>query len=218
MDTNRILKLALEESIYRTIMESKVSDKCADAFGQELFGEFRGKREKDTDLERSYIQLLRYFVGDNKKHPTLKKALLHLKDCMKEYPEVLKPDKNILFRGTKMKLDLLSKYVKADFSLLKTRKSFAGKLYCVFDKSYVYKPRYEIQSWTTKPEYAEAFATGHDDPVIYELFANPKEILFNTTFLNKVSKSEGLEEEYEIIRIGKNIKVKAWVRVPKGAR
>ena len=228
MDTNRILKLALEESIYRTIMESKMSDKCIDDFGNELFGEYRGKKEPDTKIEIRYFDKLWGFVDNNKKHPKLKTALMHLKECTKEYPEILKPDSNIIYRGAAAKDDLKKKLFITNLKSLEKflsypTKNIKGQKWALVDKSYKYNPTFEVQSWSTKISVAENFTPGGGSyigamgfskaMVIYQAKVGEKELLFNTKFMNKISRDTIGSNEYEILRIGKSLNVEAWVCV-----
>ena len=73
-----------------------------------------------------------------------------------------------------------------------------------FNISYTYKPRNDVQSWSTSVEVAERFARGKDVGFIIRATPLKKELLFNTTFTNKVSQMAYNTNEYEIIRIGKS--------------
>jgi hypothetical protein len=227
--SDRILKMALEESIYHMIMESKVTDKCIDDFGKELFGDFLNKKEKDTDIEARYFEKIWDFVADNDKHPKLKSALIHLKKCTKDYPEILKPDSNVLYRGTVGREDLIKKhYIKSlkevEAFLKMPKKKIGDNTYVLLEKSYSYKPRHEIQSWSTKIYKAEEFTPGGkssdsdewDAPkVVYQATSSDKDLIFSTKFMNKIAKKALGDTEYEIIRIGGPINVQVWLCITR---
>jgi hypothetical protein len=200
---------------------TEASQKCDEIFGKYLFGEFtkyyNSVKEMDTPQEKQIFSLIRNFIRGEYVGKTrdeiLVKALFDLHKCKSKYGKILKPKTSVLYRGITIS--------KKDVNIDKLKKD--SPLNLDFEKSfdYVYKGRSKVQSWTDNYKTAIYFAeeTWEETPNRNELYiailkANFKqsEILFDSSFLNTLSKSVGYGEENEIIRIeNKPIKVKAYL-------
>lgn len=136
--------------IYESLLIETEITSCVKKFGYELFGHELGGKEKNTGLENSYVRDISDFT-DNKygeeTTPEFIKALDTLKGCMKQYPEVLIPEKTKVYRG----LTIPARYFIEKKELITLTERFP----------YVYKARNEIQSWSDDFDAASTFGN-HD--------------------------------------------------------
>ena len=88
--------------IYKSLITESEIQSCVKRFGHELFGDELGGKERNTGVEDKYVEDIFDFT-DNKygqeTNPEFITALGVLKGCMKQYPEVLVPDKALAYRG-----------------------------------------------------------------------------------------------------------------------
>jgi len=217
----RLAKAALDEAVYEALLQEKVTSDCAKKFGDWLFGEFRKKKEKDTDIENNYFEYLVSFIEGSFMKDGKTKLLTVLKDlkkCMESYPDILQPNTNNLWRGssldTKTINSLRNKYKKQPFSIINKMK-FGISLFYLIDENWVYSPKSVVQSWSTKSESAVSFSLTnrwYHEAALYNTKFNKNELLFNSKFLNLMAKASLGNEENEIIRIGKKVNgCKLWV-------
>lgn len=200
--SERILRNAFGKD-FHVIQEAKVSQDCIDKFGEELFGNFLGGKEADTEYEDYVFKRVEDFVDGGGNQSQAKKAFMDLKDCMKDYPDILEPPSRTLFRGTKIR-ELPNNLNLSKFDDMRKILKLPHKDHHVVFKNYTYKPRGEIQSWTTSRKIADEFVGEHHGygGVLYASF--PKsELLFNTSFMNKISIKKLGSSEYEVVRISK---------------
>jgi len=131
--------------IYNSIITESISKDCLHKFGKQLFGSEFGD-EKDNDTEIGYKKLIELFTSHDYGPKTpieFVKAMKDLKKCISSYPEILKPEGDEVYRGTKIPFTYLIKHVKE-----------IGPN----DFKYTYKANSIIQSWTTDYEVAEDFS------------------------------------------------------------
>jgi GNAT superfamily N-acetyltransferase len=135
----------MELELNKRLNENEENVSCLDKFGKELFGDQFGGHEKNTRLEDEYVKLINQFgdnefgVGINSK---LVDAIYNLKKCASQYPEVLIPDAEIVYRGSYLPLSF---FIKNGLKI-----SQEGI-------DYTYTPRTPIQSWTSDEKIAEQF-------------------------------------------------------------
>lgn len=220
-----IKKLVKEQ--LELIMEKKITQKCFEKFQNTLFGSnkrFYGKIVEPNTKEEEGIwrEMLKFvsgeYMGFEKTSKSLIHALMSLKACTKDYPNVLKPDTKKIYRGTSVKAQDLIKRFKlktsdvdammiGDLAGFKTE-YLNGSPYMVTKKPYTYAPTSKVQSWTSDVTTAIGFSDDnvkdlYDVPVIVQKTFPENELLFNTKFMNTLHASR---DEFEIIRIGKQIK------------
>lgn len=136
--------------IYESILTEAAVTSCVAKFGHELFGSELGGTEKNTGTENNYIRHIEDFTDNQygeETDPQFISALKTLKGCMKQYPEVLIPEKTKVYRG----LTIPVKYFidrKQQISLTNPN-------------PYVYKAKNNIQSWSNSFDSASIFGN-HD--------------------------------------------------------
>jgi len=192
-------------------ISSAVNKLMAKPYGKYLFGGFRNL-EPDTQEEEAIFERLRDFLEDHhgpRLEPLFVDDLLDLHKLKKYYPDVLRPNTRVLYRGTVVDgLEVISKELVKEMNFNKTLPDGSP-----FLENYTYTPRSIIQSWTTDYQSAVDFATGisgnYEDGVVLKAVFKDKDLIFNSEFLNKV---QGYNES-EIIRIGKS-PVKCELYVP----
>jgi hypothetical protein len=131
---------------YRELITETNVEACVKKFGYELFGHELGGKEKNTGLENVYVRDIQDFTDNQYGEETLPEfmsAIKNLKSCMKQYPEVLMPEKTKVYRGTTIPI----KYFITKKEQIDTEKPF----------SYVYKAKSEIQSWSNNFKIASTF-------------------------------------------------------------
>lgn len=136
--------------IYKSLITEAEITSCVKKFGHELFGHELGGKETNTGIENSYVRDISDFT-DNKYGeaitPEFIKALETLKGCMKQYPEVLIPEKTSVYRG----ITIPAKYFidkKQPINLLGPN-------------PYIYKASSKIQSWSNSYDIGATFGN-HD--------------------------------------------------------
>jgi hypothetical protein len=142
--------------LYESLLNEAAVTSCVAKFGYELFGQELGGREKDTPTETNYIDLINKFTRvefGRKINPGFVTAIDNLKRCTSEYPDVLIPEKEKVYRGIMIPL----------------RYFINTKSQILIDKpiSYIYKASNMVQSWSTSKESASLF--GFADS-IFELY------------------------------------------------
>jgi len=209
----KILKL------YEHIILENSVEACVNKFGQQLFGDELGGTEKNTGIENSYVRDINDFTDNmygEETTPELVNDLKNLKNCVKQYPEVLIPEKTTVYRGTTIPL---SYFIKNKVKI-NTLEPFP----------YIYKAKGKIQSWTPNFDVASIFGNQDDINSFSENFnigdyqskearqnllnevlnsnikiafvlsyvTNPKEFLFKSKYFRMLSKNT---HEDEILRI-----------------
>jgi hypothetical protein len=142
----KILKL------YEHIILENSIEACVKQFGQQLFGDELGGTEKNTGIENSYVRNINDFTDNmygEETPPELVKGLKNLKGCIKQYPEVLIPEKTTVYRGTTIPLN----YFIKNKVKINTLEAFP----------YVYKANGKVQSWTPNFDVASIF--GNQDTI-----------------------------------------------------
>jgi hypothetical protein len=135
---------------YKILINEAHVEACVKSFGHELFGHELGGTEPNTPKEKSYIQLIHNFTDNEygaEISPKFIQALDTLKGCMKEYPEILTPEKTKVYRG----LTIPVKY----FIDHKQTISLSEPM------PYLYKAKGKIQSWSNSFDSAALFGN-HD--------------------------------------------------------
>jgi hypothetical protein len=205
--------------LYKNLITETEITSCVKNFGYELFGHELGGHEKNTGLENSYIRDINDFTDNmygEEINPDLVKAFKTLKSCMKQYPEVLIPEKTKAYRGVTIPV----KYFIENKNPIDTVKPF----------NYVYKASSQIQSWS--PDFDIASTFGNQDSlnnfsesfnisnyqtkearqellqslvsekirlaVVLEYVTNSNEFLFKSKYFRMLSRNS---HEDEIIRI-----------------
>jgi len=214
--------------LYKNLITETQIASCVKKFGHELFGHELGGSEKNTGIENTYVRDINDFTDNmygEETNPELIKAFDTLKGCMKQYPEVLIPEKTDVYRGTTIPLSYFIENKKP----IQTAEPFG----------YIYKAKSEIQSWT--PDFNVASTFGNQDSLngfsqsfnisdyqtkesrqellqtlvnenirlafVLEYKTNQKEFLFKSKYFRLLSRNT---HEDEIIRIdNKPIKVLA---------
>lgn len=207
--------------IYQSLLTEAEITSCVKSFGHELFGHELGGKEKNTGVENSYVRGI-YDFTDNQfgeeTTPEFYKALENLKGCMKQYPEVLMPEKTNVFRGTVIPL---SYFVKNNVLI-----SLTSPI------PYVYKANSKIQSWSDSFDSAAVFGNNEmindiaDDldiqlyntpenrqqllqmlikqdlrlAFVLEYNTNPKEFIFKSKYF-KILSHHSASNENELLRI-----------------
>jgi len=133
------------ETYTRLITETQIQS-CIKKFGHELFGHELGGKERNTGIENTYVRDIQDFTdnryGEETTHEFLN-AMKTLKGCVKQYPEVLIPEKTKVYRG----LTIPVKYFIEHKTPINIHKPFP----------YNYKARSKMQSWSTNFDSASLF-------------------------------------------------------------
>ena len=215
--------------LYETLMSEAENPSCISKFGQELFGDELGGKERNTPIENNYLELIKDFTDNMYGEETTNQfinALQNLKSCMSQYPDVLVPDSSTVYRGTMIPLTY--------FINNKQPIDIQGP------NNYTYKANSPVQSWSISYETASNFGShetlneisnsiGHvetssredltrllqtlvnEDMRLSFVFAyktSPDEFIFKSQAFSKLSK---MEHEVELIRFtNKPIHVTAY--------
>lgn len=200
--------------LYESVLREGAAQSCVAEFGKILFADqLGGGNEKNTSIENKHAKAVYDFTdfnfGENMK-PEIKKAINDLQKCVFTYPEILKPDAEIVYRGTSAPIMWFIKN-----GLIPTKD---------VPQPYEYKAKSPIQSWTDTFDNATVFGEAEDlnefcrfnditdvrlenlipkiskftIPVILEYKATEKDFLFKSKYLNKMSEFDG---ENEVIRV-----------------
>ena len=136
---------------------------AAEKYGKILFGDFRKKKESDTEAEKKLFKALQaYYIRYEKMDLDTIKELIKIR---KHYPDILKPKKKIkyVYRTTtetkKKQHKLLSqKYKLGKEYKLKVKKSSIFHNNEMLElKGVSYKPHNNMQSWSTDLEWVNFF-------------------------------------------------------------
>jgi len=210
--------------LYEAVLKENDAQACVARFGDVLFGDQLGGKEKNTKIEDKHAKAVYNFTdfdfGENMK-PEIEQAISDLQGCMSTYPEILKPKTEKVFRGTSAPIMEFIKNHK-----LPTYNETAP---------FIYRAKSPIQSWSEYESVAESFGdaeklnqlTRQYDfskssineiipmlskiriPVILVYIATPKDFLFKGEYLNQMSE---FGTEHEVIRVDNSpIKVDAYL-------
>ncbi len=179
---------------FRDYLDEAISkDKAQELYGKILFGDLLEKGERDTKIEERIYKLMQEFVLGKGMDRYFLKFLKELRDAKVHFPDVLKPDAKIVYRGSRIDKHILEN--------LTDGKTFKGE-YQKFN--YIYEPRGKIQSFTTKFSVAisEFFQEYEADetPIVYEVKTDD-DFLFSSKIMNMLNQIVRLDPEYEILRI-----------------
>ncbi len=210
--------------LYESVLREGASESCVAEFGNILFGDQLGGNEKNTNIEDKHAKAVYDFTdvdfGENIR-PEIQKAIINLKQCMSVYPEILIPKNEYVFRGTSAPI---MEFIKN------------GKIPTNNEpQPFIYKAKSVVQSWTENINTAKNFGDGEKInqliydfdfsnfrlemiipklsritiPVIISHRATPKDFLFKSEYLNKLSEF-GTEDE--VIRVDNSpIEVDAYL-------
>jgi len=200
--------------IYERVLREGEAQSCIAKFGNVLFGDQLGGKEKNTNIEDKYLGNLHSFTDDEFGEditPEIKKAIVGLANCVNTYPDVLRPNSGNVFRGASSPL---INFIKR------------GKLPTYNETAELtYKGRGYIQSWTEVESAAEIFGDAFElDRItmeydfsdstlneIIDIIGNvriPIILVSHTDKGNFIFKGDVLDDlsefstEYEVIRIG----------------
>ncbi len=215
--------------LYEAVIREGATESCVKRFGHELFGHELGGKEKNTGLENTYVRYIEDFTDNQfgeETSPEFIGALETLKTCMKQYSDVLIPEKTRVFRGTTIPINYF-----IDNKLPINLKD---------PNPYIYKASNKIQSWSTNFEATSLFGSDdHINDIAYELDfedyktpearkqmlsnlmrrklrigfilqynSNPDEYIFNSKYFRILSHNT---HEDELIRLDNHpIQVQAW--------
>lgn len=174
-------------------------------FGEFLFGDALGQDERDTEIESEYFSKIKNFVighFNNTSKSKIVNVLKSLHDIKKDYPDVLVPETNKLYRST----FLSNEQIKS----LGEKSSYKTDI-SIFEKGYVYKAKDIVQSWSANLNAVSQFqevslndyAVDLEEvkPVILYTEIPEDQILFSFEFLNHIA--YGTNVEYEIVRVSR---------------
>ena len=211
--------------LYESVLREGAASGCIADFGKILFANQLGGDEPNTDIEDEHVSSVYNFTdfdfGENIK-PEILDAVDHLHSCMSTYPEVLRPDVELVYRGTSAPI---MTFIKNGAIPAKQEPS-----------PYEYKANSPIQSWTENIDKAAGFGSGDainkfsmvinnfdrltlemlipklskiKIPVVLEYKTNSNEFLFKGKYLNQLSE---FGSEDEVLRIDyKPITVNAYL-------
>ena len=136
--------------IYENLILETQVEACVKSFGHELFGHELGGNEPNTNKEANYVGLIHAFTDTDYGVETsdkFVKALESLKGCMKQYPEVLTPEKTKVYRGLTIPVKW---FIEHNQPISTTGPN-----------PYIYKASNKIQSWSNDYDAAATFGN-HD--------------------------------------------------------
>ena len=136
--------------IYENLLVETQVESCVKSFGHELFGHELGGSEPNTNKEANYVGLIHAFTDTDygvEVSDKFVKALETLKSCMKQYPEVLMPEKTKVYRGITIPVKWFIEHKQAI--------NMSGP------NPYIYKATNKIQSWSNDFDAASIFGN-HD--------------------------------------------------------
>lgn len=205
--------------IYEHLLNEAEIELCIKKFGKELFGQELGGKERNTGVENHYSDEIKDFT-DNKygeeTTPEFINAMKTLKGCMKQYPEILIPEKTNVYRGEMIPIKHFIDH-KQPINLTKA-------------VPYTYKAPNKIQSWSNSFDIASTFGNHdilneiaakinladyntpearrrllsdmiHEDlrlPFVLQYTSNPQEFIFKSKYFRMLSAAH---HEDELIRI-----------------
>ena len=196
-----------------------IKKSVVEKYGQILFGDqrFQNSPETNTVTENEAYNRISDFIwddfGPNIQSNTSKlfATLIRIKENNR-YKDVLMPDNyNYLYRGISFTLnntESLNSAIKLFKSFKLTEKTVGG-LFGDYVYGCSYKPIHKIESWTTNKLLAKEYALSSinflpDFGVVFRSTPTKKEMLFNTSFTNKLAMALHDKKEDEIIRVSSN--------------
>ena len=191
------LKSLLEDGDYGSILFDKV------------IGWHKG-REPDTPMEAMFWRAIELFIEGEWEGTSItgdfKYAIDSLMKAKKDYPkELIFKGSGPLWRGLKYPAEDI--YMNVPIKVLKNGKvrKIGYNQYVEID--YNYKPRSKVQSCTTDIHTAQLFAEG----TILEAKIPKSQLLFNTKFINQITKVILGDVEDEVLRVGGPMKCKMLI-------
>ena len=211
-------------------------------FGRVLFGDFQysreltKEREKDTKYENKIFKYVSDWFYDTGNNLNSIKAMRELSKLKDDYPTILEPDpiskypalyRALLVRRTNKELNKIHKTL---FAQRKNYQIIGEKgnhiIYKLGDNNHQYKPKREIESWTTTfnnafkfikkvdSNYGMDYSNAGQPIIIYAAKVPQEERLFKLKFTNKMFDYP----ESEVIRISnKPILSTMYYIIRKGA-
>ena len=197
-----ILELAKRTNTDPRQIVKELTDLQAQAqhdFENVLFGDVKADPEKDTKVEQEISSAILDFMHDST--PQNKKkayaALRYLDKFKNIFPDDLMPDTKEVYRGTAISIDQFVEYYtqgKLELNTTMGRHRFEGR--------FTYRPRSNIQSWTTDYNIATSFGNTTDN-IRVTLFAKVNNsFILNSSINRYFSRYTGTNED-EIIRLSK---------------
>lgn len=172
-------------------------------FGNELFGDFRNKKEPDTEEEKEIFNMLKNFIKNNEITDEFVDGLEKLKKFRDKYEGVVTPESTNLFRGMNLKNNIDFGYFTQISPIMDDYEVKFGKNKTKFYRVMVnYMPQKLVESWTAEYGIAENHAN-NDNGIILDASFSVDELLFNVDFMNRLSTSILTKQfkEYEILRV-----------------
>jgi hypothetical protein len=201
----------MKQTFKEYIQEAITKEKAQELFGKELFGELRNKTERDTDFEKDVLNQIKKFVSSNKPTHELYSFLKILRDSKVHFPDILKPDAKIVYRGSGIPHEEIP-----DYSKLKPQLKNKTSVYII--NNFTYYPKGEIQSFTKKFKIAaDQFSMSthiRNTPIIYEVQVDD-DFVMSSELMNIINKNVALNKEYEILHVSnKPLKCKLYILNP----
>ena len=173
-----------------------------DEFEYVLFGDMKGDEESDTNIERETFVNIRNFISSPGPHSRsdVYVALERLKKYKDIYPDDLKPDARVAYRGTSIEKSKLRKLCN------NYRHSYTYEDEAEYHQiPFKYKPQSMVQSWTTKIEVARKFMNENNGKIPIIVMARvDDDFILSSSLTNDITQTIfGYNEEYEIIRVSK---------------
>jgi len=136
-------------------------ESCARIFGKKVFDvivdDYAGSKgkEENTPEENKLLDQVTDFVGDNVVNAKIAKAYAQCMKCKTFYPELQPPINSPLYRGLNVRFNDAPK-LGIDFTKVKYERSIANQKFVGYPSTY--KPRRDVESFTTNIKVAEEFA------------------------------------------------------------
>ena len=198
-----------------------------DDFEQVFFGDLKKSGEADTEVEqRTYDAIEKFIKYATPENKAVAKSFLNgLKDIAKFYPEDLIPSADVAYRGTHLTKEDYDEFYEVMANMKNPPE------WVTVDRHFMYNPKSNIQSWTTKHEIAAIFAAkggfykdaymrrsfamslSRKYPAIIQADVND-EFILNTKITSLVNNALNQTNEYEIMRVS-NDPIKSKIIVHK---
>lgn len=163
-------------------------------FENVMFGDIKKNPEKDTKIEKYIFDMISNyirsgFMPEKRKLAGILKKLQQLKN---EYSVDLQPPKSYLYRGLN---------TKREFYKMATSKKKVGKNPVKIKTTY--KPKSQIESWTSNERIAKNFMDENDYryPGVIKVRSPDDSFILNPKLTNVISNEFLGEQEYEVLRV-----------------
>lgn len=149
------------ENVLKEEQNTQGIESCMKFFGNELFGDQFDGKEPNTNIENKTIDDIRKYTSNSfgtqlgSDNPTIIAKLNKLRACISQYPEILHPSGEKVYRGFSLPLNVVLNIFK------RTNGKSPFKM--------PYHPKYYIESWTETRDVGLDFASGSESPWVLEL-------------------------------------------------